>query len=172
MYRAKVLGVAGMVWTFWVWDMKQVGHFGTVLALGVGLSALAGLGLLSRSRLALRFGAGATFALGAALGPRTPLFRLLPLQDRLRFPEKWVALAALAWRFAKRVRALSTLQLSTARHGGWSAYGWTLVSSLPVAILLLIPTALVAITGVFFIPGMFALMHRRLLTERAMLAEA
>ena len=83
-----------------------------------------------------------------------------------------VALAALAWRFAKRVRALSTLQLSTARHGGWSAYGWTLVSSLPVAILLLIPTALVAITGVFFIPGMFALMHRRLLTERAMLAEA
>jgi hypothetical protein len=83
-----------------------------------------------------------------------------------------VAVAALAWRFAKRVRALSTLELSVARHGGWSAYGWTLVSSLPVAILLLIPTTLVAITGVFFIPGMFALMHKRLLAERVMLAEA
>jgi hypothetical protein len=32
-----VIGFAGMVWMFWVWNMKQVGHFGSVLALGVGL---------------------------------------------------------------------------------------------------------------------------------------
>jgi len=30
-------GFAGMVWMFLKWDMKQVGHFGTVLAVGVGL---------------------------------------------------------------------------------------------------------------------------------------
>lgn len=30
-------GCAGMVWMFWVWDLKQVGHFGSALALGVGL---------------------------------------------------------------------------------------------------------------------------------------
>lgn len=32
-----LVGFAGMVWMFWVWNMEQVGHFGSVLALGVGL---------------------------------------------------------------------------------------------------------------------------------------
>jgi cbb3-type cytochrome oxidase subunit 1 len=32
-----VIGFAGMVWMFWVWDMKQVGHFGSAFAAGVGL---------------------------------------------------------------------------------------------------------------------------------------
>lgn len=32
-----VVGVAGMVWMFWRWDLKQVGHFGSVLAAGVAL---------------------------------------------------------------------------------------------------------------------------------------
>src|ERR1041385_5929721 len=32
-----VVGFIGMVWMFRVWNMKQVGHFGCVLALGVGL---------------------------------------------------------------------------------------------------------------------------------------
>jgi len=32
-----LVSVAGMVWMFWVWDMKQVGHFGFGLAVGVGL---------------------------------------------------------------------------------------------------------------------------------------
>ena len=32
-----LVGVVGMVWMFNVWNMKQVGHFGTVLAVGVGL---------------------------------------------------------------------------------------------------------------------------------------
>ncbi|MGH7972681.1 MAG: hypothetical protein ACREIC_28540, partial [Limisphaerales bacterium] len=32
-----VAGFIGMVWMFYTWNMKQVGHFGSVLALGVGL---------------------------------------------------------------------------------------------------------------------------------------
>jgi cbb3-type cytochrome oxidase subunit 1 len=32
-----LIGFVGMVWMFWHWDMKQVGHFGTVLTVGVGL---------------------------------------------------------------------------------------------------------------------------------------
>ncbi len=32
-----LVGVIGMVWMFWKWDMKQVGHFGTVLTVGVGV---------------------------------------------------------------------------------------------------------------------------------------
>lgn len=32
-----LVGVIGMVWMFWKWDMKQVGHFGTVMTVGVGL---------------------------------------------------------------------------------------------------------------------------------------
>lgn len=31
------IGFAGMVWMFRAWNMKQVGHFGSVMALGVGL---------------------------------------------------------------------------------------------------------------------------------------
>lgn len=34
-----VIGVVGMVWMFWKWDLKQVGHFGSVLAAGFGLFA-------------------------------------------------------------------------------------------------------------------------------------
>ncbi len=32
-----LVGVAGMVWMFWRWDLKQVGHFGSALAAGVAL---------------------------------------------------------------------------------------------------------------------------------------
>lgn len=32
-----LVGFAGMVWFFWTWDMKQVGHFGSALAVGVGM---------------------------------------------------------------------------------------------------------------------------------------
>jgi hypothetical protein len=34
-----LVGMAGMVWMFWRWDLKQVGHFGSALAAGVGLFA-------------------------------------------------------------------------------------------------------------------------------------
>ncbi|HMP82271.1 MAG TPA: cbb3-type cytochrome c oxidase subunit I [Verrucomicrobiota bacterium] len=36
-FAIHVVGFIGMVWMFNVWNMKQVGHFGSVLALGVGL---------------------------------------------------------------------------------------------------------------------------------------
>jgi len=36
-YGFHVVGFAGMVWMFWNWNLKQVGHFGSVLAVGVGL---------------------------------------------------------------------------------------------------------------------------------------
>jgi cbb3-type cytochrome oxidase subunit 1 len=32
-----LVGFSGMVWMFWTWNMKQVGHFGAVLMVGVGL---------------------------------------------------------------------------------------------------------------------------------------
>ncbi|MEW6304114.1 MAG: hypothetical protein AB1705_11620 [Verrucomicrobiota bacterium] len=36
-FHAHVIGFIGMVWMFWIWDMKQVGHFGSFVALGFGL---------------------------------------------------------------------------------------------------------------------------------------
>ena len=33
----RVIAFVGMVWMFRKWDMKQVGHFGTAMAIGVGL---------------------------------------------------------------------------------------------------------------------------------------
>ena len=31
------IGGVGMVWMFWIWDMTQVGHFGSIMALSIGL---------------------------------------------------------------------------------------------------------------------------------------
>lgn len=31
------VGFAGMVWMFWAWNLKQVGHFGSIFAMGVAL---------------------------------------------------------------------------------------------------------------------------------------
>jgi hypothetical protein len=36
-FLCHLIGFAGMVWMFWEWNLKQVGHFGSVLALGAGL---------------------------------------------------------------------------------------------------------------------------------------
>ncbi len=38
-FWCQLVGVPGMVAMFWLWDMKQVGHFGSVFGLGVGLFA-------------------------------------------------------------------------------------------------------------------------------------
>lgn len=38
-FAIHLVGFGGMVWMFRVWDMKQVGHFGSVMALGAGLFA-------------------------------------------------------------------------------------------------------------------------------------
>ncbi len=32
-----LVGFSGMVWMFWTWNLKHVGHFGSVLTVGVGL---------------------------------------------------------------------------------------------------------------------------------------
>jgi hypothetical protein len=32
-----LVGWTGMVWMFWVWDVKQAGHFGSLLAVGIGM---------------------------------------------------------------------------------------------------------------------------------------
>lgn len=34
-----VVGFVGMVWMFWRWDLEQVGHYASVLAVGVGMYA-------------------------------------------------------------------------------------------------------------------------------------
>ena len=36
-YGFHVIGFIGMVWMFWIWNLKHVGHFGSVLAVGVVL---------------------------------------------------------------------------------------------------------------------------------------
>ena len=38
-FVCQLVGVPGMVAMFWIWNPKQVGHFGTVFGLGVGLFA-------------------------------------------------------------------------------------------------------------------------------------
>jgi hypothetical protein len=35
-FALHLAGFVGMVWMFWVWDMKQVGHFGSLVACGAG----------------------------------------------------------------------------------------------------------------------------------------
>ncbi len=82
-----------------------------------------------------------------------------------------LVLVYLVHRFARTLRGLSADQIAARRHGGWAAFGWTVASTIPVAIIYLIPTVLVAVTGVMFIPAMFALMQRRILAERALLAD-
>lgn len=32
-----LIGFTGMVWMFWIWDMKQVGHFGSIMGVGIGV---------------------------------------------------------------------------------------------------------------------------------------
>lgn len=32
-----VIGVAGMVWTFWIWNMKAAGYFGILVAVSAGM---------------------------------------------------------------------------------------------------------------------------------------
>jgi len=36
-FALHLVGFAGMVWTFWIWDLKQAGHFGSILAIGAGM---------------------------------------------------------------------------------------------------------------------------------------
>jgi hypothetical protein len=93
------VGFAGMVWMFWTWNMKQVGHFGCVLGVGVGLfvynlartlgrvprwnvvatavaAALAWLSLTVLAGLTLAAGK-CTYESASVLGPTNPLGALV-----------------------------------------------------------------------------------------------
>ena len=63
-FAAHLVGVVGMVVMFWTWNMKQVGHFGSVFALGVGLFVV---NLVKTLRTIPRWNVIA-FAIAAALG--------------------------------------------------------------------------------------------------------
>lgn len=69
-FLCHLIGFAGMVWMFWEWNLKQVGHFGSVLALGVALGIYNLLRTLGRAprRSWITFAvASALFWLGATL---------------------------------------------------------------------------------------------------------
>ncbi len=58
-----ILSVAGMVWMFWIWNMKDLGHFGCGLALGVGFF----LWNLGRTLLRVRRWTVISFGIASAL---------------------------------------------------------------------------------------------------------
>ncbi|WP_394822087.1 hypothetical protein [Pendulispora albinea] len=77
-----------------------------------------------------------------------------------------IVLVALSWCFAKNLRAWSSDSEETLPDG-WSVLGWTVgIGSIPGAVLLFVPTILIAITGVAFIPWVFDRMQARVLDER------
>jgi hypothetical protein len=81
-----------------------------------------------------------------------------------------LTLMALAIAFSRKMARLETDQLARLSiHREWGkALGITVaVSAVPGVILLAVPPVLSAITGVVFVPFMFALMRRRVLSERA-----
>ncbi len=108
----------------------------------------------------------------------------------LTFATAWPAFAVtalVAFRYARRVRARSLAEL-VSRHDneGWGAYGWmvlavglwgvgrALVVLLPRAnggeagavALATLPVACAALTGLCYLPWMFAALHRRIAQER------
>ncbi len=80
-----------------------------------------------------------------------------------------VVLAVMCWRFARRLARLPVAQLGQA-PSGWSAWGVAVAAAaLPGALLVMIPPAIVAVTGVLFVPALFGAMRRRVARERALL---
>ncbi len=83
-----------------------------------------------------------------------------------------LALMAQAIAFARKMRTATAESLAQMRiHREWAkAWGITIgVAALPGALLVGIPPLLTAITGLAFIPFMFALMRRRVMSERSVL---
>ncbi|MSP62337.1 MAG: hypothetical protein EXR72_18795 [Myxococcales bacterium] len=81
-------------------------------------------------------------------------------------------LAFLGWRLARRMRSTPIQRLPHAASG-WAAWGLTIASSaIPGVVLLFVPVALVAVTGLFFIPASFSWMKARVADERALLETA
>lgn len=63
-YLVHLVSVGGMVWMFWTWNMKQVGHFGSGLAVGIGLLVWN----LGRTLLSARRWNPVSFGIASALG--------------------------------------------------------------------------------------------------------
>lgn len=80
-----------------------------------------------------------------------------------------LVLVFLVLRRVKTLTSRTGVPLAFQEHEGFRAFGWTALSTLPVAVLFLIPTALVGVTGIVFIPAMFARARSTLLAERAQL---
>jgi hypothetical protein len=85
-----------------------------------------------------------------------------------------LALVACAFFYARKLRRLDTAAIGALGHGDWGrALGFTaLLSLFPGALLLFVPTVLVVLTGLLFIPATFRWMHHRVLAERRSLALA
>jgi hypothetical protein len=86
-----------------------------------------------------------------------------------------LALMIMAIRFAKKLRRATLDELTRMSvHREWArAWGITIgVACVPSILLLAIPPILVAVTGIAFIPLMFILVHKRLVAERLVLAQA
>ena len=79
-----------------------------------------------------------------------------------------MVLAYLAWRFAKRMRALTTEAIAEGAAGrGFREYGYTvLASAIPSALLYLLPPILTAATGLLFVRPMFRAMTDAVVRER------
>lgn len=80
-----------------------------------------------------------------------------------------IALLVMAIKFAKRLRSLSAHDIQNMSiHREWlKAWGITIgVSCVPFILLFAVPPILVAITGIAFIPIMYAVMRHRILSER------
>lgn len=62
-FLCHLIGFTGMVWMFWEWDLKQVGHYGSVLAFGAGL----GIYNLVRTMARAPWQRGVSLAVASAL---------------------------------------------------------------------------------------------------------
>jgi hypothetical protein len=82
-----------------------------------------------------------------------------------------LVLALCSWRYANKLRIRGRDELGSAGVSGMAALGWTtLAGALPGALLMLIPPALVFITGLLFVPASFAVMTGRARDERLALS--
>jgi hypothetical protein len=83
-----------------------------------------------------------------------------------------VALAIFYGVFAARAHRLDDAALAAKPSPGpWAIYGWVvLVSAIPGVVLVLLPPILTAVTALFFHFGLYRLMARKIIAERAALA--
>lgn len=78
--------------------------------------------------------------------------------------------AAMALRFAKRLRSAPTEEIQRRTPSAWSAWGAAVgAAAIPGSLLLLVPPLLVAATGAMLVPAMFNWARRQVWWERGLL---